>query len=187
MSAQKIRSVTELRELVHDGLKSKYVLFWGHTPTQDGSISKSCFSQWFEAAFQVDGVRYPTAEHFMMAQKARLFSDQAALAKVLKAASPGAAKAAGREVAGFNEQTWLEQRWDIVVKANLEKFSQNPALLEFLLATHDRILVESSPVDKIWGTGIAADDARAEIPSEWEGLNLLGFALMEVRTRLAES
>lgn len=160
------------------------VLFWGHRPAKDGSLTKSCFSQWFESDFQVDGIRYPTAEHFMMAEKARLFADDAALKLVLDATTAAAAKAAGREVKGFDEQTWLGRRWDIVVEANLAKFSQNTGLREFLLATRDQILVEASPVDQVWGTGVAADGANAENPREWPGLNLLGFALMEVRSRL---
>ncbi|MYM27643.1 DUF1768 domain-containing protein [Duganella sp. CY15W] len=72
----------------------------------------------------------------------------------------------------------------MVVRANLGKFGQNPALREFLLQTSERVLVEASPVDNIWGIGLAFDDPRAENPLEWQGLNLLGFALMEVRARL---
>ena len=120
----------------------------------------------------------------MMAEKARLFGDQAALSMVLAATTPGAAKAAGRNVRGFDEEKWLAQRWDIVVRANRAKFSQNQALRTFLLNTGDRVLVEASPVDAIWGIGMAADDADAQHPAAWQGLNLLGFALMAVRSEL---
>jgi len=71
------------------------------------------------------------------------------------------------------------------VDANLAKFSQNPQLKAFLLGTGSRILVEASPVDKIWGIGLAQDNPAAENPKQWKGLNLLGFALMEVRQQLA--
>jgi len=71
-----------------------------------------------------------------------------------------------------------------VVRANQAKFSQNPALASYLLNTGDRVLVEASPVDAIWGIGLAADDVRATDPARWQGLNLLGFALMQVRARL---
>ena len=59
--------------------------------------------------------------------------------------------------------------------------SQNPELKEFLLNTGDSILVEASPVDAIWGIGLAADDPAAAEPHNWQGQNLLGFALMRVR------
>ena len=184
---EQIRSNAQLCAYVERGLHVEMVQFWGHRPARDGAVSKACFSQWFEAAFAVDGVVYPTAEHFMMAGKARLFGDEAALAKALAAATPGAAKAAGREVRGYQDDVWLAHRFDIVVRANLGKFGQNPALRDFLLATGEQVLVEASPVDAIWGTGLAADDPRAGKPHEWPGLNLLGYALMEVRARLSET
>jgi ribA/ribD-fused uncharacterized protein len=166
------------------GENIKFIHFWGHRPAKDGSITQSCFSQWFEAAFTVDGLLYPTAEHYMMAEKARLFNDAATLAKVLSATSPGAAKAAGREVQAFNQTVWETHRERIVYEANLAKFGQNPTLKTFLLGTGDRVLVEASPVDAIWGVGLAATDANIDNPSLWQGLNLLGFALMAVRESL---
>ncbi|WP_444942547.1 NADAR domain-containing protein [Microbulbifer sp. ZKSA004] len=57
-------------------------------------------------------------------------------------------------------------------------------LKQFLLNTEDRVLVEASPVDRIWGIGLAQDNSASENPNDWKGLNLLGFALMEVRARL---
>jgi ribA/ribD-fused uncharacterized protein len=46
------------------------------------------------------------------------------------------------------------------------------------------VLVEASPLDRVWGIGLAADHEAAASPSRWRGRNLLGFALMEVRERL---
>ena len=135
----------------------------------------------------VDGVRYATAEHWMMAGKARLFDDADALAKVLANDDPGAAKAAGRAVRGFDEARWLAHRFDLVVAGNHAKFAQHPVLERFLLSTGDQVLVEASPVDAIWGIGLAAGDPRAHDPAQWPGLNLLGFALMAVRERLGAS
>jgi hypothetical protein len=71
-----------------------------------------------------------------------------------------------------------------VVRANELKFSQNPELAEFLLKTGSRVLVEASPVDRIWGIGLAQDDERCADPNRWDGLNLLGFALMDVRANM---
>ena len=182
-----VRSVAGLNDYITSAGHPKYVLFWGHRPGKDGAITKACFSQWYEAAFTIDGVHYPTAEHYMMAEKARLFDDGVALQRVLAAPTPGAAKAVGREIIGFDEETWLAHRWRIVVAANVGKFSQNGLLAEFLLQTGDRVLVEASPVDSIWGIGLAIDDPQAGNPQCWQGLNLLGFALMEVRTLLSPS
>lgn len=179
----KIGCVEELIDYVDKGNRAKYIFFWGHRKPKSG-IGKTCFSQWYEAAFEKEGVKYLTAEHFMMAQKALLFNDQGAFEKIIKARTPGEAKKLGRAVKDFDDTVWVKKRFEIVVEANCLKFSQNKDLLDFLLNTGDRVIVEASPLDTIWGIGLAQDHQDIENPHLWKGLNLLGFALMEVRERL---
>jgi ribA/ribD-fused uncharacterized protein len=169
---------------VNAGKRFKYLYFWGHRPPKDGGVSSSCFSQWYATPFVAEGTHYPSAEHYMMASKARLFNDSVALARVLAATSPSTAKAAGRAVMGFNEEIWTKRRFDIVCEANFAKFSQSTVLREFLLSTNHRVLVEASPVDRIWGIGLSASDSGVDNPNLWNGLNLLGFALMHVRAQM---
>jgi len=166
------------------GEKLDYLFFWGHTPSKDGSLGAFCLSQWYPSPFVVRGDRYPAAEHFMMAEKARLFGDEETRGKILAAKDPSQAKALGRAVRHFDEARWVEHRYAIVVEASREKFVQNPALRDYLLSTQPKILVEASPKDAIWGIGLGASDPRAEDPRAWPGLNLLGFALMEARSAL---
>ena len=179
-----LRTVDELLQAMAQGFVPRFLPFWGHQPAADGAIGKSCLSQWFEAGFDIEGQHYPTAEHCMMAGKARLFGDEAAHAAIVRCRTPGEAKKLGRGIQGFDEARWEQARFGIVVQANLAKFSQNPALAHYLLASGERVLVEASPVDRLWGIGLAADDARAADPAQWCGLNLLGFALMQVRAQL---
>lgn len=181
-----MRDVAALRGRIAAGERFGYLCFWGHRPRADGVPSAACFSQWFPAEFTVHGIRYATAEHWMMAEKARLFDDGLALAQVLAKDDPAAAKAAGRAVRGFDEAVWRRHRFDIVVRGNFAKFEQHPPLRDFLFATGARVLVEASPVDPVWGIGLAAGDPRAQDPMQWQGLNLLGFALMAVRDALGE-
>jgi ribA/ribD-fused uncharacterized protein len=176
--------VEQLRTRFNSGRSMKFMFFWGHQRPGSG-VSASCFSQWYGAPFVIGRDSYPTAEHYMMAEKAALFADDEIRAKVLVAPNPGAAKALGRQVRGFDEARWLEARFAIVCRANEAKFAQNPELRTFLAQTGNRVLVEASPVDQIWGIGLAQDDERARNPNQWRGLNLLGFALMQVRERLA--
>jgi ribA/ribD-fused uncharacterized protein len=180
-----IRNVDELNGWLAAGNTAKYIYFWGHSQRSSG-IDESCLSQWFPSEFRVRGHRFPTAEHFMMFQKADLFGDSTSAEAILAADSPGAAKALGRKVRGFDNQTWVEHRWNIVVEGSLEKFSQNASLRHYLLNTGQRVLVEASPVDRIWGIGLDKASAQNLSPAEWRGLNLLGFALMEARDRLRE-
>ncbi|WP_237322253.1 NADAR family protein [Streptomyces sp. JJ36] len=167
------------------GACPKWLMFWGHRPQRDGSTGPGVLSQWWPSPFTVDGVQYASAEHWMMAGKARLFGDDAALAAILAARTPAEAKKHGRLVRAFDEERWAASRFDLVVTGNVAKFGQEPALRAFLLGTGNRVLVEASPRDRIWGIGLAASDERAADPARWPGRNLLGFALMEARARLA--
>jgi hypothetical protein len=126
-----------------------------------------------------------SGERVMMAGKARLFGDLAAADRILAARTPAEAKKLGREVQGFDEQVWEAARFEIVVAGSTAKFGQDPALRSYLVGTGRRVLVEASPLDRVWGIGLAADDPRAADPAGWRGLNLLGFALMEARDRLS--
>jgi len=179
-----IDSRESLVRAVRSGVGVKYLHFWGHRPRPDGRIGASCLSQWWPSPFVVDGVAYATAEHWMMAAKARLFEDREAKERVLAAKSPAEAKKEGRLVRGFDEATWERERFRIVVEGSVHKFASDPALSSFLLGTHSRVLVEASPMDRVWGIGLAAGDAAASDPERWRGLNLLGFALMQARERL---
>lgn len=174
-------TLESLRQRTQSGEQFDYLFFWGHTPAKDGAVTKSCFSQWFVSPFTVDGIVYPTAEHWMMAGKARLFNDEVTLAKILEAGDPKTAKALGRQVKGFQDDVWKENGRRLVTEGNIAKFSQNEGLKEFLLATGTKVLVEASPYDRIWGIGLLADDPKASHPSTWQGENLLGYALMDVR------
>jgi ribA/ribD-fused uncharacterized protein len=179
-------SIADLLDGLAAKKRYKYVFFWGESPKRDGSVDKSCLSQWYGASFTVDGVRYSTAEHWMMASKARLFGDEESAEKAIKAGHPQQAKSIGRTVRGFDTEIWLRHRFGLVAEGNVHKFGQNEPLLDFLLGTGDRVLVEASPVDRIWGIGLSATDDRAEHPAQWRGLNLLGFALMQARLKLAD-
>ncbi|RNA61045.1 NADAR family protein [Chryseobacterium nematophagum] len=164
--------------------KIQFLYFWGHTVKNE--VTKSCFSQWFPCPFIEEGITYKTAEHYMMAKKAKLFEDNQTLQDILKSDSPNQAKSLGRKVENFDFSIWDEHKYEIVKEGNLLKFSQNEALKEFLLSTNDTILVEASPYDTIWGIGMLESDKRAVNPTLWNGENLLGFALMEVRDLLKE-
>lgn len=182
--AGRIASREALVREVRAGARFKYLHFWGHRARVDGRVASSCMSQWWPAAFTVDGTAYATAEHWMMAAKARLFDDAEAERQVLAADDPSLAKKAGRLVRGFDEEIWKRERFAIVVEGSVHKFTAHPDLREFLLGTGDRVLVEASPMDRVWGIGLAADTEAAMDPERWRGANLLGFALMEARGRL---
>jgi ribA/ribD-fused uncharacterized protein len=179
------RTREELIEAMDAGATPKWLMFWGHRPEADGCAGKGALSQWWPCAFTVDSVTYTSAEHWMMAQKARLFEDEESLQAVLSARTPAEAKALGRLVRDFDEAVWGAARFEIVVEGNVHKFGQDPVLRDYLLGTARRVLVEASPLDRVWGIGLGAGDPLAQDPRRWRGRNVLGFALMEARARLA--
>ena len=181
------RCIDDLLTLVEKGARPKFLFFWGHTPKVPGRVDQSCLSNWFPAPFSLNGILYPTTEHYMMAEKARLFEDAECLEKILAAKSPGAAKRFGRQVRRFDDEKWKAHRFEIVTTGNVEKFRQNDEIGEMLVRTGSKVLVEASPRDRIWGIGMGKTNPKAEDPRQWNGLNLLGFALMEVRARLKET
>jgi ribA/ribD-fused uncharacterized protein len=168
------------------GEKLEYIFFWGHANKKGESVGKFIFSQWYPSPFTVDGITYATAEHWMMAQKAKLFNDDAIVDKIFSSEKPGEVKAFGRQVRNFDEAKWNAHKYEIVVNGSIHKFHQNKILKDYLLNTGDRILVEASPSDAIWGIGLDQNEQQIENPHTWVGTNLLGFALMEARDFLKQ-
>ena len=150
-----------------------HIYFWG-----------TWFSQWAEGDFSVDGTKYNCAEQYMMAQKAETFNDKDSLEKIMKAKDPKIQKAIGRKVKNYVDEIWKEKRYDIVKKANIAKFSQIPEARSFMKKTGNKIIVEGSPYDKIWGVGLHYKDDKILDEKLWRGENLLGKVLMEVRKEI---
>lgn len=180
----KIYDLETLCQEVNKGRKLKYLFFWGHTPNKDGTIGAACLSQWWMQDFIVDGVMYRCCEQYMMAQKARLFHDVEMKKNIMDAKQPKQMKAYGRLVKNFDANVWNNKSIEIVRIANYHKFLQNEDLKNYLLSTKDKILVEASPRDRIWGIGMSKHHEQVENPLCWRGKNQLGFALTYVKDQL---
>lgn len=157
-------------------ITNKYIFFW------DG-----IYSQWRIAPMIIDGVQYNCCEQYMMHQKALLFEDYDTARQILRTEIPREQKELGRKVKGFDKDKWDSVCMGIVYKGNYAKFTQNEILKGELIATGDRILVEASPYDKIWGIGMGEDDENIEDPSKWKGLNLLGWTITLVRQEIVNN
>ncbi len=150
-----------------------FVLFWSGWP-----------SNWYPSTFVVDAVVYCCGEQWMMWSKAKFFGDAAIMAEVLAEKNPRKQKALGRKVANYDDAVWKAVARDLVERGLLEKFRQNPELQTELLATGEDVIVEASPLDALWGIGLASDDPRATRPDVWPGKNWLGEVLMRVRATI---
>ncbi len=140
-------------------------------------------SNWFPSPsrliFQGKLYHFQNVEQGMMAGKAMMMGDIESFNKILQQPDPKKVKALGRKVKNFNPVLWDKYKYQIVRTAVLAKFMQNPDLLAQLLSTGDAYLAETSAYDKVWGTG-----SKSTNPKYWNGQNLLGLILMEVRKDL---
>lgn len=143
------------------------------------------YSQWYmsknkDYLFEENGVKFITAEHYMMYHKALTFSDNEIANKILETLHPRDVKALGRLVKNYDDKLWSKVRFDIVTQGNILKFSQNQDLMDDLIKYQDLIFVEASPVDIIWGIGLHYEDDRVLDEKQWKGQNLLGKAINKV-------
>ena len=117
-----------------------------------------------------------------MMEKANLF-DPSKVEAIAQATQPDKAKALGRAVQNYDDAVWSSIRYDKMVEVLRAKFKE-PFMRDILLRTGDRIIVEASPYDRIWGVGLDVEDIRVLDEKNWRGQNLLGKALMDVRAEL---
>ena len=135
--------------------------------TPDGPFGD--FSNFAKFGVALDGVWWPTAEHYFQAQK---FGDPAYQEKIRRASTPKQAADLGRTRALALRPDWDVARVDVMRRVVTAKFETHEALRVLLLSTGDRPLVESAPGDNFWGAG---PDGRGE--------NRFGRLLEELRTR----
>lgn len=154
-------------------ITNKYVFFWN-----------GIYSQWYQAPMRIDGVLYNCCEQYMMHQKALFFGDTETAEKIMLTSHPRDQKQLGREVKNFNKDRWDKVNLQIVYKGNYAKFTQNEDLKKQLLETGNKILVEASPYDQIWGIGMGEEENGVDNPINWKGQNLLGWAITLVKQEL---
>lgn len=142
------------------------------------------FSNWYPSTFIWDGLQFNCGEQYMMYRKADMFNDDISALKILESNDPKEQKALGRLVKNFDAKAWLAVCVPIMVDGLYCKFDQNLELKHTLLETGNKIIAEASPVDKIWGIGLAKEDPLALDTSTWKGENLLGITLMKVREKI---
>lgn len=157
----------------------KYIYFWGEFP-----------SNWYKCHFTIEDngktLHFFNSEQYFMYIKAITFGDNEIAEEILlKGKNPKVAKALGRKVKNYDDKVWNEKRYQVMVDANMLKYSQNEDLKKLLLNTtfEGKHFCEASPLDTIWGLGVGESEALDD-QSNWKGQNLLGKVLDEVREKL---
>ncbi len=131
----------------------------------------------------------------MMSEKALLFNDFDSYLRIMNEKNPKECKAIGRGVKGFDGKTWGRAAREVIFHGNLGKLQADNEIVDALLSTGDAILVEASPLDNIYGSGISKENLLNEDgtlkvhPRDWhtdkepdkQSENKLGFVLMGIR------
>ena len=151
-----------------------------HNPEEENGY----LSNWYEAEFTVDHVKFSSMEQYMMYQKAMTFQDQMVVKEILQTKDAAKIKQSGRQVTNYNDHIWNGIRQIVVYEGLVAKFSQNEELKKQLKETKTAILAECAVKDRIWGIGLSMKDPKRFDITQWKGQNLLGYTLMEVRNRL---
>ena len=133
-----------------------------------------------------DGIKYNCSEQYFMYHKCKIFNpkNNILLETIITETSATKIKKYGRQVQNFNDIIWKEKRYNIMLEALRLKFNQNEIIKQKLLETKPKILYEASKNDRIWGIGYYDKDAM-QIDKSKFGENLLGNALMEIRSELS--
>ena len=141
-------------------------------------------SLWYERPVVIDGISYSSSGQYMMVEKAKLFNDKSALKKIMKAKCPGILKELGQKIRKVDQNVWEEYCFDIAAKVNYHKFKEHLDLKVKLMNTGRKLLVNGDADDKLWGIGIDVNDQGAQDLMQWNGSNLLGQAMMLVRSKI---
>lgn len=124
------------------------------------------------------------SEKAIMASKATLMGDLEIFNEIDAARDPKSCKALGRGVRDFDDDLWQRHLEEVAFEVVRQKFMSEKRLRELLLSTGAKILVEAAPNDRIWGAGLPLSDGRIRDPSQWQGRNILGYALMRARDHI---
>ena len=128
------------------------------------------FTNFAKYPFTVDGVAYPTSEHYYQSKK---FIDPEYRSLVIESPTPKSCAEIGRNKYLPLRPDWEEIKDDVMRMALWHKFSAHLPLVKSLLDTEDKEIIEDTPIDWYWGCG-----------ADGTGKNMLGKLLMELRENI---
>ncbi|DBA02081.1 TPA: hypothetical protein N0F65_011148 [Lagenidium giganteum] len=180
-------------------METKRAVYFYHSRDQ----IHGCLSNFFKCTFVDDhGRKFQSSEHYFSKRKQELFDpdNHELAAGIMVANAPAIAKQLGRQVRNYDDRVWQAVRFDVMVEALKLKFTSCDELRDDLLSTGSKMLYNASPRDTLGGIGKSVEDVRTlfryspalmrvgdvdeETQLEVHGANLLGHALMHVRSWL---
>ena len=148
-----------------------------------GFFGELCpLSNFHPSPFLLHGIEYHSTEQLIQHQKAKLCGDKQAERSILSAKAPLECKKLSREITNFSFKRWSENARELCKEGIEAKFTQNPQLMQALLETGHKILVECAK-DTLWGTGVPLSDPQCLNKKYWKSQGLLGMILQEIQEK----
>ena len=133
------------------------------------------------AKMTIDNKQFSCNEQYYFARRAELLGDESVQNKVMETDNPREMLRQGRRARNINNVKNVEAlELAIMTRGVKEKFSQNKNLRDFLMATNQNAIGESTKASHYWGTGLALYDKKAFDRNLWK-FNNLGEILMKQR------
>ncbi|MFE2533116.1 NADAR family protein [Streptomyces sp. NPDC059371] len=128
------------------------------------------FSNFSDHGFDLDGVWWPTSEHYFQAQK---FKGTRHSDLIRRARTPLRAAELGRDSSNPLRRDWERVKGDVMRRAVATKFRAHADIRDTLLSTGEEEIVEDTTADHYWGRGRTG-----------KGKNMLGRILVRTRNQL---
>ncbi|MEY3222528.1 MAG: hypothetical protein RLZZ203_1384 [Cyanobacteriota bacterium] len=132
-----------------------------------------CFSNFSPHGIEMEGIYWPTVEHYYQGQKFVGTTDASIIPLIHVAPTPEEAAALGRCPSRHLRPDWELVKTQVMRVGVLQKFITHSDIRKVLLITGDEMLIENSPTDYFWGCG-----------ANHTGENHLGKILMGVRAEI---
>jgi hypothetical protein len=146
---------------------------------------KCPLSNFHMATFKHNGITYTSSEQWIQTTKARLFpGNEELIHQMLNTHEPLKIKQLGHRVLNFNAKIWNEQAQELIYPGLKAKFAQNYYMLDFLDSTGQKLIVEASPTDLLFGIGQRITNKTILQPETHKGANIQGLMLMRIRNEL---
>ena len=138
------------------------------------------FSNFHQCSFNSEGQQFHSSEQYIQWKKAIFFGDTIAQERLLNSEDALECKNIARDIRDYNKTNWNNAAEEQCFEGIRQKFLQNPCLMQSLMATGEKTLVESS-YDDIWGMGLPLSDPQSLTKSRWKSVGILGRMLMSIR------
>jgi ribA/ribD-fused uncharacterized protein len=142
----------------------------------DIELSEKVFAEGEDAAQEFQALRTetlgPTRPSLSEKKKRALYD--CCLCKCLRSKSPKAQKGYGKQCRNLDVKVWGVASIPVVLSCQIALAEADDALRRLYLRSGNRVFVEGSPTDTVWGVGIRWDNVAIGNESNWRGENRLG-------------